>query len=256
MPDSIVYPEVVYPTSDGEPMAETHIHVRAIMLLHQALEDFFRDRPDVFVASDMFWYWEEGNSDLKVAPDVMAVVGARPRDPLERRCYFSWEEGGIVPAVVFEMASEGTWRKDLGEKRDRYQRLKVPEYFIFDPEVLYLNTPIIGSACKTTGMSAFLRPAPEVFESQLGFQLRAEDSMLRLIDSRTNQTILTRAEQVRRAHSQLDQAQALAATEKQRADAEKQRADAVAKLAEAEKQRADALVAELEQLRNQLGRSS
>ena len=79
-------PPVEYPSGDGQPMAETWLHVQAIMLLHQALEDFFRARPDVFIASDLFWYWQEG-SGLKVAPDVMVVpgVGARPR-----RSFFSW----------------------------------------------------------------------------------------------------------------------------------------------------------------------
>jgi Uma2 family endonuclease len=276
MPDSIVYPEVVYPTGDGEPMAETHIHVRAIMLLHQALEDFFHERPDVLVASDMFWYWEEGNSDLKVAPDVMVVEGLRPRDPCERRCYFSWEEG-VVPAAVFEMASEGTWRKDLGEKRDRYQRLKVPEYFIFDPEVLYLNAPIVGFRLQNGKYVRMLEVEPGVYESQLGFRLRAEERMLRLLDGRTHQPILTREEQVRRQIARVDQAQALAETEKQRADAETQRAEAETQhakaeiqraeslqrlaqaekqRAEAEKQRADALAEELEQLKKQLERGS
>jgi Uma2 family endonuclease len=276
MSDSIVYPEVVYPTGDGEPMAETHIHVRAIMLLHQALEDFFHERPDVLVASDMYWYWEEGNSDLKVAPDVMVVEGLRPRDPCERRCYFSWEEG-IVPAAVFEMASEGTWRKDLGEKRDRYQRLKVPEYFIFDPEVLYLNAPIVGFRLQNGKYVRMLEVEPDVYESQLGFRLRAEERMLRLLDSRTDQPILTREEQVRRQVARVDQAHALAETEKQRAEAVTQRAEAETRRAEAEiqragalqrlayaekqraeseKQRADALAAELEQLKQQFGRGS
>ena len=45
-------PPIEYPSGDGQPMAETWLHVQAIMLLHQALEDFFRARPDVFIASD------------------------------------------------------------------------------------------------------------------------------------------------------------------------------------------------------------
>ncbi|MGL5095583.1 MAG: Uma2 family endonuclease, partial [Planctomycetia bacterium] len=91
--------EIDYPSSDGQPMAETGIHVQAIILLHQALEDFFQGRPDVFIASDMFWYWKEGDSTEKTAPDVMVVPGVGNHD---RRSYFSWEEGGAVPAVVFE----------------------------------------------------------------------------------------------------------------------------------------------------------
>ena len=46
--------KLVYPESDGKPMGETWYHVRAMLELHPVLEDFFRDRPDVFIATDMF----------------------------------------------------------------------------------------------------------------------------------------------------------------------------------------------------------
>ena len=88
----------------------------------------------MFIASDIFWYWEEGNPSACISPDVMVVPGVRPRDPRERRSFFSWEEGGAVPAVVFEMASRSTWREDVDEKFDRYEQLGVREYFLFDPE--------------------------------------------------------------------------------------------------------------------------
>src|ERR1700722_1783804 len=113
MASGTLTPTIAYPSGDGKPMAETWLHVRAIMLLHQALEDFFRDRSDVFIASDLFWYWEEGKPASCLAPDVMVVLGVQPRDPRERRSFFSWKEGGAIPAVVFEMASENTWREDV-----------------------------------------------------------------------------------------------------------------------------------------------
>ena len=90
--------EIDYPSGDGQPMAETGIHVQAIVWLHQALQDFFHDRHDVYIASDQFWYWEEGNVNARVAPDVMVVPGVGGH---LRRSYFSWREGS-VPAVVFE----------------------------------------------------------------------------------------------------------------------------------------------------------
>jgi Uma2 family endonuclease len=205
---------VFYPSGDGEPMAETGIHVRTIQLLHQALEDFFRDRPDVFIAADMFWYWEEGNPDAKVAPDVMVVPGVGNRD---RRSYFSWEENGAVPAVVFEMASQNTWREDLGVKFWRYEELGVQEYYLFDPEGLYLVPVLQGFRLNRSAYRRLLT-SDDVLESELGFKLRAEGQMLRLIDTRTGQPIPTRAEAVER-----------------------------------EKQRADALQAEVDRLRAMLG---
>ena len=53
--------EVVYPASDGEPMAETGLHVQAILELFQALSDALPVTD--FVAADMYWYWEEGHPD-------------------------------------------------------------------------------------------------------------------------------------------------------------------------------------------------
>jgi Uma2 family endonuclease len=171
-------------------MAETWLHVRAIMWLHQALEDFFRPRTDVFIASDLFWYWREGNAALKIAPDVMAIPGVGAR---ARRSFFSWEENGAIPAIVFEMASEGTWQDDLDDKYDRYEELGVKEYFLFDPEGLYLVPRLRGYRLNGT---AYRRLRQTELTSELGFGLRAEDTMLRLIDLKTGQPIPTRAEAV------------------------------------------------------------
>lgn len=220
---------VVYPSSDGQPMAETWLHVRAIMWLHQALEDFFRGRPDVFIASDIFWYWEEGNRSACLSPDVMVVTGVQPRDPRERRSFFSWEEGGVAPSVVFEMASENTWQNDVEDKFDRYEELGVREYFLFDPEGLYLVPVLQGYRLRG---SAYRRIRTSALESVLGFGMRAEDTMLRLIDGRTGQPIPTRAEA---------------------ADAARAAADAAQTALDAEKQRADALAAEVERLKRLLG---
>jgi Uma2 family endonuclease len=211
-------PLIDYPSSDGQPMAETWLHVRAIMWLHQALEDFFRDRPDVFVASDLFWYWEEGNPAAKVAPDVVVVpgVGVRPR-----RSFFSWEENGAMPAVVFEIASRGTVDEDLTTKFFQYEDLGVREYFLFDPEGTNMTPTFQGYRLNGT---AYRRLRDTELKSELGFGLRQEETMLRLIDLKTGQPIPTRAEAV----------------------------EAAQKVAEAERQRADALQAEVERLRAML----
>jgi Uma2 family endonuclease len=211
---------VEYPSGDGQPMAETPLHVRAIMLLHQALEDLFHGRDDVYIASDQFWYWEEGNSDARVAPDVMVIVGARPRDPRERRSFKSWEEGGAIPAVVFEMASEGTWQDDIEDKFDRYEELGVREYFLFDPEGEYL-VPVLQGYRLHGSAYRRIRASGGELASEFGFRLRAEETMLRLIDAATALPILTRSEAV-----------------------------------EAERQRADALAAELAALKQSLSGGS
>lgn len=194
----MVKAELDYPSGDGKPMAETGIHVMAIMWLHQALEDFFRDRPDVYIASDQFWYWEEGNASAVVAPDVMVVPGIGNR---VRPCYLGWQENSVIPAAVFEMASKSTWKDDLNDKFDQYERLGVREYFLFDPEGVYLVPQLQGYRLNGT---AYRRMRQGSIESELGFRLQPDGTMLRLIDARTDEPILTRAEQVQRANSRAD----------------------------------------------------
>ncbi|MBI3359491.1 MAG: Uma2 family endonuclease, partial [Chloroflexi bacterium] len=67
---------IIYPESDGKPMAETGIHVLLIAYLIGMLRAFFRHRPDVYVSGNMFMYYEEGNPRKVVAPDVYVVFGA------------------------------------------------------------------------------------------------------------------------------------------------------------------------------------
>ena len=208
----------IYPCSDGQPMAETGIHVQTLLLLYQALEDFYADRPEVFFAADMFWYWVEGDPTVSAAPDVMIVPdGGGNRD---RRSFKSWEAGGAVPAVVVEVSSKKTVKVDLGSKFSQYERLGVREYFLFDPEGIAL-VPVLQGFRLVGGRYERLLSDDDVLDSELGFGLAAEGKMLRLIDARTGRPILTRRERY-------EAERAAAAAERQRADAERQRADGLA----------------------------
>src|SRR6266576_706296 len=81
----------LYPDSDGEPMGETGFHVLAIVHLFDALSLYFRDRDDVYVAADMFMYYEKGNPSACKAPDVMVSIGVAGNH--QRRSFRTWEEG-------------------------------------------------------------------------------------------------------------------------------------------------------------------
>ena len=102
--------EIEYPTSDGEPMAETDAHrIQMTDALIYPLKEYFRDTPDVYVSGNLLIYYEEGNPCASVAPDVFVVFGV----PDEKRSsYKIWEEKQ-VPSVVFELTSESTRQKDL-----------------------------------------------------------------------------------------------------------------------------------------------
>src|SRR5262245_54645766 len=94
--------ENLYPSGDGEPMAETPIHVQAIILAFQGFEDFLANQDDVYVAANMFWYYKQGDSTKRRAPDIMVIkrVGRR-----ERKSFFSWLENGAVPDAIVEVLS-------------------------------------------------------------------------------------------------------------------------------------------------------
>ena len=131
MPKNIkAAPTIVYPESDGKPMAETDRHRRLIMDFILMLEDHFRDSNDVYVSGDLLIYYEEGNIYKSVAPDVFVVFGVSKKD---RRTYRTWEEGQ-TPDFVLEAASPSTYRKDITDKKELYASiLGVREYYIYDP---------------------------------------------------------------------------------------------------------------------------
>jgi len=124
-------PQIVYPNSDGEPMADNTVQFRWIVTLQGNLDALFADNPNVFVAGDLLWYPVEGDNQTRVAPDVLVAFG-RPRG--ERGSYRQWEENGIAPQVVFEILSPGNRLGEMLRKRDFYERFGVEEYYVYSPE--------------------------------------------------------------------------------------------------------------------------
>src|SRR6266480_4781654 len=93
---------IVYPESDGQPMAENTLQFRWIVTIEGGLEALYRDDPNVFVAGNLLWYPVEGDNTIRVAPDALVVFG---RPPGYRGSYRQWREDGIAPQVVFEVLS-------------------------------------------------------------------------------------------------------------------------------------------------------
>ena len=76
-PVAVALPVVEYPSSDGQPMAETPVHRDAMIdAIRDPLQRHFAKRSDVYVSGDMLMYYEEGNPRKCVAPDVFVVLGA------------------------------------------------------------------------------------------------------------------------------------------------------------------------------------
>jgi len=243
-PERAVAQESDYPCSDGKPMGETPFHVQAIMFLLEALWDHFRrTRPDIYIAANMFWYFEEGKPASNVSPDAMVIpeVGWAARD-----MYLSWKEKRPAPAVVFEMASKSTWRENLGEKRRLYERLGVGEYFVFDPQAKYVKPPLRRFRLKGTTYEKVTADADGGMTSlELGLRMIPEGLMLRLIDAQTGELVLTKDERIEKERQRAKLERKKVREERQRLKQERQRL-------EQEQQRSQALEAEVARLRAEL----
>lgn len=95
---------IIYPDSDGKPMAENTKQLRWIVVLFSGLCALFREAADVFIGADLLWYPVEGHPEIRMAPDVLAAFG-RPKG--DRGSYNQWEEEDIPLTVVFEVLSPG-----------------------------------------------------------------------------------------------------------------------------------------------------
>ncbi|MEM7535136.1 MAG: Uma2 family endonuclease [Chloroflexota bacterium] len=121
---------IIYPESDGMPMAENTEQYDELTNFKGNVEILFKKAPNVFVAGDLFWYPVEGRNDIKYAPDVMVVFG-RPKG--RRGSYRQWEEGDIAPQVVLEIWPPGNKQAEKDKKFAFYNRYRVEEYYTYDP---------------------------------------------------------------------------------------------------------------------------
>jgi Uma2 family endonuclease len=225
---------IIYPESDGQPMADNTQQFRWIVTIKENLEILFASVADVFVAGDLLWYPVEGNNKIRQAPDVMVVFG-RPKG--DRGSYQQWEENNIAPQVVFEIISPGNRAKQMAEKLLFYQRYGVEEYYLYDPKKQELTglQRVENWLEPIEQMNAWVSPRLEIrFElTENGLEIYRPDG----------QKFLTPVE--------LDQ---LRQQEYQRAENERQRAENERQRAENERQRAERAELELEQQRQRAER--
>jgi Uma2 family endonuclease len=131
--------DIFYPSSDGEPVAETYDHLYAILITLEVLTQYLQGQRATVLANQ-YLYYSQGWPNLRIAPDVMAIFDVEPGG---RDNYKIWEESQ-VPKVIFEMTSPGTRQQDLGFKKDLYAQLGVQEYWLFDPKGEWIPEKLIG----------------------------------------------------------------------------------------------------------------
>ena len=171
-------PTLVYPESDGEPMAETPKHQQVMIDCMDIMRSHFRGIPDVYIAGNMLLYYEEGNPRKSVSPDVFMVRGLSKK---ELRTYKTWEQPPTLDFVL-EVASPSTYTRDFNEKMEIYAKiLKVKAYCIYDPyheiEPYFVGFRLVGEAYEEIPFVNGRIP----FEV-LGLELGEHEGVLRLYD--------------------------------------------------------------------------
>jgi Uma2 family endonuclease len=211
--------EVIYPDSDGKPMADNTKQFRWIVTIKENLEWWFADDPNVFIAGDLLWYPVQGDNKTCQAPDTM-VVFDRPKG--DRGSYKQWEEGNIPPQVVFEILSPGNRRAEMNRKLLFYDRFGVEEYYLYDPEQNSLSGWL-----RNESFLDIIDPMDQWVSPRLKIRFDLSGSQLQIFcpdDTRflTYTEIAQRAEQ---AEQRAQEAQQTAEQERQRAEQERQRAE-------------------------------
>jgi Uma2 family endonuclease len=127
---------ILYPESDGQPMADNTRQGRWIVVIYDNLSALFRGELNIFVAQNLLWYVLEGHPELRIAPNVLVVFG-RPKG--DRGSYMQWEEGGVPLTVVFEILSPSNTGSEMADKFAFYEEYGVEEYYVYDPDTNRLH---------------------------------------------------------------------------------------------------------------------
>jgi len=184
-------PEIYYPSTDGKPMADNTWQANTMTSKYDMLTAYFWGDPYIFVGIDLMLFYTEDEPKDVVAPDVFVVFGVPDK---YRHSYKVWEEGK-VPDFVLEVASKTSVDKDLGSKKDTYERMGVKEYCVFDPQG-GLHWPRLqlfrleGGVYKQVSMRGDPDGPLAVTSETLGLELRFEDDRLRLWDPKTQEYLL------------------------------------------------------------------
>lgn len=225
LPLSQTNSEIVYPDSDGQPMADNTIQFRWITIIHYNLAWLFADNNEVFVAGDLLWYPVEGNNKLRQAPDVMVVFGVPKGD---RGSYQQWKENNIAPQVVFEILSPGNTPKEMERKLLFYDRYGVEEYYLYDPQKnsltgwlrseLFLEmideingfvSPKLGIRFELTAETLmFYRPDEQPFTDYIEVQQQLEVAENRALEAESLATIAEEELQQERQEKEISQERA------------------------------------------------
>jgi Uma2 family endonuclease len=221
-----IAPEIDYPDSDGNPMAENTEQYRWIVIIKENLEIMYANDPNVFIAGDLLWY-PVRHTQRRTAPDVMVAIG-RPKG--RRGSYRQWVEDNIAPQVAFEILSpsnkDSRGSDSLDEKFIFYETYGIQEYYIYDPDDLTLEgwQRQGDRLIKISSIGNWVSPLLGIrFYWAVGQEL-----VLSRPDGQIFLSSIDLDDQLQRSKIQVWQEQQRVMQERQRADQERQRTDRLA----------------------------
>ncbi|MGJ0607164.1 Uma2 family endonuclease [Cylindrospermopsis raciborskii] len=225
--------EIVYPESDGEPMADNTRQFTWIVKIKENLEILFKYNADVFVAGDLFWYPVKGSNKIKLAPDTMVVFG-RPK--AHRGSYRQWEEDNIPPQVVFEILSPGNTQDEMDKKKLFYLKHGVEEYYVYDPDRISLEVCIRenNSFKEIKDFSVWTSP-----RLNIRFDMTGDELVIYYPDGGRFLSPVELSNYAEQENQRAEREKLLKEQETQRAERETQRAEREKLLKEQETQRAE-----------------
>jgi Putative restriction endonuclease len=207
--DEVKYYYDSHPTEE-DLMGEAAVHAALVHYLVEVLTWMFKGQVCA-IYENLNIYQTSNRDEYPLAPDVAVLKG------ITYQFIRSWRVGksGPAPQVVFEIASEETWAKDLDEKPGKYARMGVQEYFAYDP-----NDPLLLRS-RTRRLFGWqldlknetmleMKPMSNrvLWSAQLESWLVPDGAFLRLYD-KSGQVRLTGVEaEARRANFHLKQAEA------------------------------------------------
>ena len=163
-------------------------------------------------------------------PDLLIAFNVRPEDYRQSNGYISTEQGK-PPDFVMEVASASTAEADIGEKRDYYASMGIPEYWRFDETGQHhgqrlAGERLVGDSYVPIAMEEIEAGVLEGYSQVLNLRIRWDHGELLWIDPATNA-------QVPRHHQTIaERDRALEERDRERARAEQ--AEERAKLLEEE----------------------
>ncbi len=197
---SVIDEGVYYPEEREDDMGETSVHINLMADFLKMLKYFLRNHQNIFLSGNMNLYYEKGNPHRWFAPDLLIAFGV---PNVERSSYLLWREK-VFPQVIFEIASEKTWRNDLDEKFRFYQELGAEEYYVFDPEFAFLTAPLLAFHRQGEKLVGKDIENDRIFSPRLGLEIVRTENNFRLFNPQTNEFLRTLEE----AESELERLKA------------------------------------------------